>query len=391
MAFQNEVDSQRIYREVSILKGLNHQNIVKLKGIVPGDNNIDMYLIFEFLESDLFNAIKDRLLNKVHKKYIVYQLAKSLAYLHSAGVVHRDIKPSNILLNASCQVKICDFGLSRSLHSRQFKHPVLTEFIATRWYRSPEVLFGSRSYGAKSDIWSLGCLVYELYTRRTLLPGKDTVEQIVKVLEFKGLPSDSERKSFRSPNINKVLDFFQVAKQPLNLYYDYIDDQEVKELLKDLLEYDPDKRWSAQQLLESPFLREFRHFEDESTAPRRLELELNDNNQYVSEKYQVLIKEMARGDSILLEEREKKSMRINLLSTRGGHRSLHHSNNGKGAYTSTRGGKPAASGLSLHCHSNITGQQQPMTYSSSQKNSPTMSQRHQDVSSIYSKGKVKFR
>lgn len=90
----------------------------------------------------------------------------------------------------------------------------MTEFIATRWYRSPEVIFGSTVYGEKSDMWSLGCLIYELYTRRTLLPGDDTIDQIVKVLEFKGMPSDQEKKSFRVPNLDKVLEYFQIEHLP---------------------------------------------------------------------------------------------------------------------------------------------------------------------------------
>jgi mitogen-activated protein kinase 15 len=137
----------------------------------------------------VFKAIKNRVLDMMHKKYIVYQLACGLKYLHSAGVLHRDLKPSNILINAQCQVKICDFGLSRTLESAFFNKPIMTEFIATRWYRAPEVVLGSRSYSTKSDMWSLGCLIYELYSRRTLLPGENTIDQITKIVEFRGKPS----------------------------------------------------------------------------------------------------------------------------------------------------------------------------------------------------------
>ena len=112
------------------------------------------------MESDLFRAIKNKVLDPMHKRYIVYQLGCALKYLHGAGVLHRDLKPSNVLLNSECQVKLCDFGLSRTLASQFFDRPVLTEFIATRWYRAPEVLLGSRNYSTKSDMWSLGCLIY---------------------------------------------------------------------------------------------------------------------------------------------------------------------------------------------------------------------------------------
>ena len=137
LAFQNQVDAQRIYREIALLSKLEHTNVVNLKSILPAENSTDIYLLFEHLESDVFKAVKNRVLDLMHKKYIVYQLACGLKYLHSAGVLHRDLKPSNILINSQCKVKICDFGLSRTLESAFFNKVVMTEFIATRWYRSP--------------------------------------------------------------------------------------------------------------------------------------------------------------------------------------------------------------------------------------------------------------
>ena len=137
MAFQNEVDAQRVYREVSLLKQIPHENVIRLRDVIPAPKTNDLYLLFDYMESDLFKAIKNRVLDASHKKYIVYQLACALKYLHSAGVLHRDLKPSNVLLNSQCQVKLCDFGLSRSMTSPAFSKPLLTEFIATRWYRAP--------------------------------------------------------------------------------------------------------------------------------------------------------------------------------------------------------------------------------------------------------------
>lgn len=168
---------------------MQHDNIVKLKQIITSEHHNDIYLLFEYLESDVFQAIKNRVLDPTHKKFIVYQLACALKYLHSGGVVHRDLKPSNILINSNCDIKICDFGLSRSVTSQFFNKPIMTQFIATRWYRAPEVLMGSKTYSYKSDMWSLGCLIYELYSRRTLLPGENTIDQITKLLEFKGIPT----------------------------------------------------------------------------------------------------------------------------------------------------------------------------------------------------------
>jgi mitogen-activated protein kinase 15 len=99
------------------LSKIQHENVVRLKEVITSDGTKDIYLLLEYLESDVFKAIKNRVLDKMHKKYIVYQLASALNYLHSGGVLHRDLKPSNILINSACEIKICDFGLSRTLTS----------------------------------------------------------------------------------------------------------------------------------------------------------------------------------------------------------------------------------------------------------------------------------
>jgi mitogen-activated protein kinase 15 len=102
---------------------------------------------------------------QVHKQYIMYQLLKALKYMHTAGMLHRDMKPSNMLLNSDCLVKVCDFGLARSiasLSSNAGNNPVLTDYVATRWYRAPEILLGSTKYTKGVDMWSIGCILGEV-------------------------------------------------------------------------------------------------------------------------------------------------------------------------------------------------------------------------------------
>ena len=112
------------------------------------------------MEADLHNVIAEGILKEVHIRFIIYQLAKSLKYLHSGSIIHRDLKPSNILVNSNCTIKLCDFGLVRSLIVKDDNGPVLTEGVATRWYRAPEVLLGSKSYSTPADIWSFGCIIF---------------------------------------------------------------------------------------------------------------------------------------------------------------------------------------------------------------------------------------
>ena len=111
------------------------------------------------METDLHAVIRAGILADIHKKYVTWQLLKALKYLHSAGLLHRDIKPSNILLNSDCHIKLCDFGLCRSVAEVAGPAPVLTDYVATRWYRAPEILIGSTRYTVGVDMWAVGCIV----------------------------------------------------------------------------------------------------------------------------------------------------------------------------------------------------------------------------------------
>jgi mitogen-activated protein kinase 15 len=115
-AFQHSIDAQRTYREICYLHELNHENIIKLLNVFRAENDKDLYLIFEYMEADLHNAIGQKILKDIHHKFIMYQIMKGMKYLHSADVIHRDLKPSNILINSGCHLKLCDFGLARSLY-----------------------------------------------------------------------------------------------------------------------------------------------------------------------------------------------------------------------------------------------------------------------------------
>jgi len=113
-AFHNATDAQRTFREIIFLQELaDHDNIITLLDVMKADNDRDIYLVFEFMESDLHAVIRANILEDIHKRFIIYQLLKAFKYMHSANVIHRDMKPSNLLLNSECLLKVADFGLAR--------------------------------------------------------------------------------------------------------------------------------------------------------------------------------------------------------------------------------------------------------------------------------------
>nr|XP_011750820.1 mitogen-activated protein kinase 15 isoform X6 [Macaca nemestrina] len=195
-AFRDKTDAQRTFREIMLLQEFgDHPNIISLLDVIRAENDRDIYLVFEFMDTDL-NAVirKGGLLQDVHVRSIFYQLLQATRFLHSGHVVHRDQKPSNVLLDANCTVKLCDFGLARSLGDLPEgpEDQALTEYVATRWYRAPEVLLSSHRYTLGVDMWSLGCILGEMLRGRPLFPGTSTLHQLELILETIPPPSKED-------------------------------------------------------------------------------------------------------------------------------------------------------------------------------------------------------
>lgn len=176
-------------REISNLKQLEHPNIVSLLDIEFEDDKIQ--LVFEYVETDLkrFLGSKPRLTYEAILK-ICYQLFSCLNFLHSSKIIHRDLKPANILIDSNYNIKIADFGLSKSLPELSEKR-ALTQEVVTMWYRSPEILLGD-SYDTGVDIFAAGCIICELILGRPLFQGDSEIDQIFKIFQLLGTPTEKE-------------------------------------------------------------------------------------------------------------------------------------------------------------------------------------------------------
>ncbi|KAF6199461.1 hypothetical protein GE061_007487 [Apolygus lucorum] len=195
--FGNSTDAKRVYREIHCLNWFRgHPNIVHLFQIHKASNHRDLYLTFEFMEIDLERLLKKGPpLEEDHIKYMTYQILAALQYIHSGDVVHRDLKPANILVNGHYDVKIADFGLSRRLPLCDFDGVAapLTEYVATRWYRPPELLISTTvRYTSAIDMWALGCIVAEMYTGAPLFPGTTALNQLELILTTVSPPDKAD-------------------------------------------------------------------------------------------------------------------------------------------------------------------------------------------------------
>jgi len=290
-AFQNATDAQRTFREIMYLQEMTgHDNIIRLGNVLKADNDRDIYLVFEYMETDLHAVIRANILEDIHKQYIMYQLFRALKYMHTANVIHRDMKPSNILLNSDCQMKVCDFGLARSISALENPSsagpcPVLTDYVATRWYRAPEILLGSTKYTKGVDLWSFGCILGELLAHKPLFPGSSTMNQLERIIEVTGKPSAADIDAIKSPFAATMLDSIPpVASKPLVDIFPHAS-AEALDLLRRLLQFNPMKRISAEAALSHPYVSQFHNPDDEPACDREINIPIDDNTKYTINDY----------------------------------------------------------------------------------------------------------
>ncbi|KAL8952012.1 MAG: hypothetical protein Q9222_002058, partial [Ikaeria aurantiellina] len=244
-------------REIQTLKASKHPHIVALREVVMGDKLDDVFLVMDFLEHDLKTLQEDMLEPFLPSeiKTLLMQLTSAVEYLHSNWILHRDLKTSNILMNNRGQIKIADFGMARYYGDPP---PKLTQLVVTLWYRGPELLLGADRYGAEVDMWSVGCIFGELLTKEPLLRGKNEVDQLSKIFELCGIPTEETWPSFkrlpnarslRLPSNPKTTGAVIRAKFPFLTLAG-------TQLLTSLLALNPAARPTASEVLAHPYFKE---------------------------------------------------------------------------------------------------------------------------------------
>ncbi|KAJ2800886.1 serine/threonine protein kinase, CMGC, CDC2/CDK sub [Coemansia guatemalensis] len=183
-------------REIRLLKQLQHPNITQVLDVVS-ESGMAVNVVMEYMDYDLSGLINHPQWNPdlAQRKSLMQQLLEGLGFMHERGILHRDIKGSNLLVNRQGQVKFVDFGLARSFHHTRMQE--FTNRVITLWYRPPELLLGTTLYGPEVDIWSLGCVILELFLKKPAFQGQNDIDQLEQIFKVVGTPSEDIWDKFK--------------------------------------------------------------------------------------------------------------------------------------------------------------------------------------------------
>ncbi|XP_068075683.2 mitogen-activated protein kinase 11 isoform X1 [Danio rerio] len=263
--FQSLIHSRRTYRELRLLKHMKHENVIGLLDVFTPAASLEefneVYLVTNLMGADLNNIVKFQRLSDEHVQFLIYQLLRGLKYIHSAGLIHRDLKPSNVAVNEDCELRILDFGLARQTDDE------MTGYVATRWYRAPEIMLNWMHYNQTVDIWSVGCIMGELLKGKVLFPGNDYIDQLKRIMEVVGTPTPDVLKKISSEHAQKYIQSLpHMPQQDLGKIFRGANPLAV-DLLKKMLVLDCDGRISASEALCHPYFSQYHDPEDEPEAP----------------------------------------------------------------------------------------------------------------------------
>uniref|UniRef100_A0A3Q1GI62 mitogen-activated protein kinase n=1 Tax=Acanthochromis polyacanthus TaxID=80966 RepID=A0A3Q1GI62_9TELE len=249
--FQSIIHAKRTYRELRLLKHMKHENVIGLLDVFTPATSLqefnDVYLVTHLMGADLNNIVKCQKLTDDHVQFLIYQILRGL----KVGELLTDLKPSNLAVNEDCELKILDFGLARHTDDE------MTGYVATRWYRAPEIMLNWMHYNMTVDIWSVGCIMAELLTGRTLFPGTDHIDQLKRIMVLVGKPGDEFMMKMSSEAVSVKYHPTRFCCTAPSASVD---------LLEKMLVLDTDKRITASEALAHSYFSQYHDPDDEPEA-----------------------------------------------------------------------------------------------------------------------------
>ncbi|KAJ5574696.1 Mitogen-activated protein kinase spm1 [Penicillium hetheringtonii] len=287
--FSKKILAKRALREIKLLQHFRgHRNITCLydMDIPRPDNFNETYLYEELMECDLAAIIRSgQPLTDAHFQSFIYQILCGLKYIHSANVLHRDLKPGNLLVNADCELKICDFGLARGFSIDPEEERRLHD----------------RSYTKAIDVWSVGCILAELLGGRPFFKGRDYVDQLNQILHYLGTPNEETLSRIGSPRAQEyVRNLPFMPKIPFNRLFPNAN-PDALDLLDRMLAFDPSSRISVEEALEHPYLHIWHDASDEPNCPSTFDFhfEIVDD---VQEMRKMILDEVVRFRAVVRQQ-----------------------------------------------------------------------------------------
>ena len=318
----DELVKKTMKRELKMLQRLHHPNVVEFQDAFRRKGNL--FLVFEFVEKNLLELLQEHPngLDSNLIRHLIYQLCKSIKYLHEQNIIHRDIKPENLLITDKMESKLCDFGFARLVSETGEK---LTDYVATRWYRAPELLLSQGNYGKEVDYWAIGCIMGELVDGNPLFPGENELDQLHCIQKVLGNFTDKQEEMFYSNPLFNGKNLLNVTK-PETLEKRYLGKISKKALsfMKGLLALDPKKRLNGNTVFKHAYFEKLVLADLQKEAEQRIQIQNEKNTkeeQRLSMKNKINNELIKNGlnNNIKIEKRDhsqnsKNSMNNNEIS-----------------------------------------------------------------------------
>ncbi|CAK9436513.1 uncharacterized protein LODBEIA_P10710 [Lodderomyces beijingensis] len=298
--FSKKILCKRALREIKLLQFFRgHKNITCLYDldVIPnpltGDFN-EIYLYEELMECDMHQIIRSgQPLTDSHYQSFIYQILCGLKYIHSADVLHRDLKPGNLLVNADCELKICDFGLARGFsEDPEQNQGFMTEYVATRWYRAPEIMLSFTNYTKAIDVWSVGCILAELLGGKPLFRGKDYVDQLNQILMILGTPPESTLVKIGSLRAQNYVRSLPTMKKISYKHLFPNANPLALDLLERMLTLDPYERITVNEALNHKYLEVWHDPRDEPECQVKFDFKTFETYEELGEMKQLIMEEV---------------------------------------------------------------------------------------------------